>query len=288
MQLETLIAIVEQGSFARAGAALGATQSTVSARIRELERFVGAELFDRSGYRVSLTAKGEEVLEFAHQYASRANAISRRYRDPANITDLVRIGVVGMVAHTWLPLMVSALLRRYPRLKLSLDVGLTRVLIEHLRQGRIDHAIIAGSLDEPGIESVSIGRDEFVWTAAPSFSLPAESVDLNDLRGRPILALSVDSYHYPVIERWFRENELPFEPVISCNNMNVLAELTAAGHGISLLPRQCYKREIAEGRLRVLPIEPRYPEVDLSFVSRRSSDSVVCSALLKAITEIRS
>jgi DNA-binding transcriptional LysR family regulator len=59
-QIETFVRIVELGSFSAAAEALYASQSTVSARIKDLERYLGAELFDRSFHRAQLTPKGHE------------------------------------------------------------------------------------------------------------------------------------------------------------------------------------------------------------------------------------
>ncbi len=285
-QLETLIAINEHGSFARAGAMLGATQSTVSARIRELERYVGAELFDRAGYRVQLTPVGEDLLNFAHQFVGRARGISRRFRQPEDISGLVRLGVVGLVAHTWLPALVKTLHERYPGLTLRLDVGLTRTLAEHLRQGTIEFAILAGSMNDPNLMSQTIGFDEFGWTAGRSLVLPERSLGPEDLREHPILTLSEDSYHYPVIERWFQKSGVAYENLISCNSMNVIAALTEAGLGISLLPQRCYREEIRTGRLRSLRTHPRFPKVEFSFVTRRTVDEVVSAATFDVIREV--
>ena len=285
-QLETLIAIAEHGSFARAGRALGATQSTVSARIRELERFVGVELFDRSGHRVRLTAEGDEVLGFARQFVGRAKGLSRRLRDPREVSGLLRMGVVGLVAHTWLPALVATLHARHPGLTLRLDIGLTRPLAERLQDGQLDFAILAGSVNEPSLISQSIGYDEFCWMAGPTLSLPDRTLGPEDLRDHPILTLSENSYHYPVIERWFRGSGLPYDTLVSCNNMDVLAALTADGLGISLLPRRCYRGEIEAGRLRVLRTRPRFPKVEFCFVTRRTMDEIASAAIFDGIRKV--
>ena len=64
-QLESLVSIVENGGFAAAAERLHTTQSAVSARIKELEKYLGIALFDRSSHRARLTAKGEELLPCA-------------------------------------------------------------------------------------------------------------------------------------------------------------------------------------------------------------------------------
>jgi DNA-binding transcriptional LysR family regulator len=268
-QLETLLAIVEHGSFAKAANALHTTQSTVSARVRDLERYLGAPLFDRLGRRAQLTSRGEDMLPFARQFVDYARSLEPKFRDPAAMSGLLRMGVVGVVANTWLPRLVTAIRERHPRVTLRLDMSLTRTLIERLRAGRLDLAIIAGQVAEPGLHSMSLGYDDFVWMAGPALAIPQRPLGPKELQRWPILSLSEDSYHYSVIERWFRDAGALYFTTVSCNNMNVIAALTEAGVGVSLLPRHCYSGEISGGRLRVLVTRPRLPAVEFSLIVRR-------------------
>lgn len=267
-QLETFVRIVEHGSFANAAKALNTTQSTVSARVKELERYIGADLFDRSHHRAALTPRGHELFAFAKQLVDFAGSLTTQFRDPAAVTGLLRVGVVGVVANTWLPKLVAALRARYPGLSLRIDMSLTRALIERLRDGRLDVAIIAGELTEPGFRAESLGHDEFAWMASPRLGVPRRVLRPADLQAWPILSLSEDSFHYPVIERWFRDAGTFYRSAASCNNMEVIAELTAAGLGVSLLPRACYRAELAARRLVVLRTEPAIPRVPFSLIHR--------------------
>ena len=285
-QLQTLIAIVEQGSFARAGNALGTTQSTVSARIRELERFLGAELFDRTGHRVRLTARGEEVLDFARQFVGRADAIRRRLRDPRDISGLLRVGVAGLIAHTWLPALVVALHERHPRITLRLRVGLTRTLLQGMREGRLDLAMIAGPVRDHDLHSESLGYDVFAWMAGAGLNLPRRVLGPEDLRHQAILGLTEESYHYPVIEQWFRESGIRHRNLVSCNSMDVIAALTVGGLGVSLLPQRCYRSELDSGRLRILPTQPAIPAVEFFLITRRSDDDPISKSFIEVAREV--
>jgi len=267
-QLETFVRIVEHGSFARAAKALSTTQSTVSARVKQLERYIGADVFDRSFHRAALTPRGLELFGFAKQLVDFASSLTVQFRDPAAVTGLMRMGVVGVVANTWLPKLVEALRKRYPGLTLRMDLSLTRVLVERLREGRLDLAIIAGALTEPGVLSESLGFDDFVWMASPRLRIPRKVLGPVELQRWPILSLSEDSFHYPVIERWFREAGTMYRTAVSCNNMNVIAALTARGQGVSLLPRRCYRAEIAAKHLVILDTRPRIPPVEFSLIHR--------------------
>lgn len=288
-QLETFVRIVEHGSFANAARALSTTQSTVSARVKELERYIGADLFDRSRHRAALTPRGHELFAFARQLVEFAGSLTTQFRDPAAVTGVLRMGVVGVVANTWLPKLVAALRDRYPGISLRIDMSLTRALVERLREGRLDAAIIAGELTEPGFRAESLGYDEFAWMASPRLRIPARVLKPGDLQRWPILSLSEESFHYPVIERWFRDAGTFYRSAASCNNMDVIASLTAAGLGVSLLPRACYRAELKARRLVALRTSPAIPRVPFSLIHRVDRPHPLAgriAALAKQVSEL--
>src|SRR5690606_28537669 len=94
-QLTTFVRIVEKGSFAAAAEALHTTQSTVSARVKELEHYFGVELFDRSSHRAQLTAKGRELFGMSRHVVGELEQLRDRIADKQALTGTLRLGVVG-------------------------------------------------------------------------------------------------------------------------------------------------------------------------------------------------
>jgi DNA-binding transcriptional LysR family regulator len=282
IQLETFVRIVERGSFIAAARSLFTTQSTVSARIRELEQHLGAALFDRSHHRAHLTPKGQELVPYARQVTQLVSSISHQIGSAEAVSGVIRLGVVGLVANTWLTKLVAILRDRYPRVVLRIYVNLTRVLIDRLRDGDLDLALIAGPITEPRLKSWSLGYDEFVWMASPMLEIPDKMLTPRELQQWPILSLSEESHYYPVIERWFSDNAATYRTAVACNSMNVVAELTMEGLGVSLLPRFCYGEEVRSKKLRVLKTSPGIPPVDF-FVVLKNNES---HPLILAVTEL--
>ncbi|MFC0697194.1 LysR family transcriptional regulator [Paraburkholderia humisilvae] len=285
-QLETLIRIVETGSFAGAADALCATQSTISARIGALERSLGVELFDRSSHRARLTPKGQELLKPAQEIVALAARVRHQIGNAQALTGTVRVGVVGLVALTSLPKLMSAVRDRYPGVSVMLDISLTASLVDKLREGAIDVAIVTGPLDKSGVTCVPLGHDEFVWIAPSTLNVPSGRMTPVDLARWPVLGLSSQSHHYPVIERWFREGGAEYNPVISCNTVRVLGDLTLAGLGVSLLPRRSYAAEIAAGMLKVLNTTPEIAPVELVALYRTSTTNSLTHAIAALASEI--
>ena len=156
-QLEYFVAVAEEANFTRAAARVHISQSGVSAQVRQLERELGQVLLDRSGRSVRLTEVGTAVLPFARA-ALEAAGNARLAVD--QLAGLVRGQVeVGMVSGCSLPI-VSELLAefhgRYPGVDIALSEDASDRLLQRLRDGRLDLALI-GSAGEPtpGVESRS-------------------------------------------------------------------------------------------------------------------------------------
>ncbi|HVI30117.1 LysR family transcriptional regulator [Hansschlegelia sp.] len=257
-QLQTFLEIVRLGSFAAAAGKLNATQSTVSARIQELEQDLSVQLFDRSQRKATLTAKGRELVS----YAERALALQAEIREQIGareaLSGVVRVGVAELVAMTWLPDLAARLHRLYPRITLELDISLTAPLRQRLQAGELDVALIPGRSFEPGLVTRPLGAVGFCWMAGRSLALPDRPLEASDFKSLRILSLGENSVHFETVSSWLAASGSTQRPDL-CNSMTVLSILTAAGVGISLLPPSCYRNELADGTLRILPSRPQPP-----------------------------
>lgn len=286
-QLVTFCRVAEVGSFAAAAKSLHATQSTISTRIRELETAWGVELFDRSHHRLQLSAKGQEILPWARQIVGLSERISFHLGEPDAITGLLRIGVAGRIAHTWLPRLIAAIRARYSQVRFDIVLGLTAPLLQKVKSGELDIAFAGAPITDPALESVSLGYDEFVWMASPELDLPTErTLGPADLVKWPIVGLSQASPHHPAIAQWFGAANVEYDPVISCSDMGMAAKLITAGLGIGLLHRTSHRNEVLAGLLTVLDTSPTFPRLEFVAVHQRSNSSALVTAVALLAAEI--
>src|SRR4051794_32461149 len=96
-QVETFYWVVKLGSFQAAADHLHTTQPGVSARVRQLERTLGVDLFDRSARSARLTARGRDLVEYATSLLVLSREIKQRVADKAALTGLVRLGVADTI-----------------------------------------------------------------------------------------------------------------------------------------------------------------------------------------------
>jgi len=261
-QLETFYWVCRLGGFAAAARHLHSTQSAVSMRIQDLESSLGVPLFDRNQRSARLTAKGQDLIQYAERLMSVASEIRHRIGDPKVLSGTVRLGVTDFVAVTWLPALVAAINENYPDIALELDVDLTLTQLRKLQNGDLDVAVLPGPIEEPGLTNVPLGSVEFAWMASPKLGVPRERLTPRDLHAWPLLTLTHDSNLHKLMAKWFEAGNATIRRANACNSIGVLAALTMAGLGVSYLPRVHFARDISDGRLQLLDIEPKLPDLE--------------------------
>lgn len=253
-QLETFFWTVTLGSFAAAAERLYTTQSTVSMRVRELERNLGVELFDRSLRSARLTPKGRELMEYASRMLDLSTELQHRIAAPESLSGSVRFGVAEVVSTTWLPRLVQLIAERYPQLRLEIEEGLTTDLMDSLHQGEIELVLAPGYTRMPDVRSVSLGTVEFAWMASPALGTNAHLHTPAELAAWPVIGLKPESFHYSAIEDWFRRDHVRCQYLARCKSFAVAASMTIAAMGIAYLPVRSYEAELASGRLVIIPV----------------------------------
>lgn len=283
--LEALYWVWRLGSFTAAAERLHSTQSAISMRIRDLEEALGQELFDRTARAARLTTKGQELVGYAERVMELMAEIKARIGDPTIVSGIVRIGVTEYVALTWLPDLVRELNARFPRVTLEMNVDLTLSLLDKLSGGEIDLAMLPGPIVQPGLRNISLGFVEFAWMASPALKIPDRSLTPRDLDNWPILTLSKTSNLYAQLERWFEESGAVGRRTDTCNSLSVLASWTISGLGIGYLPVEHFGRDIRAGRLRMVDVTPKLPDLEyVAALDRRHPQPLAQSVAELAVT----
>lgn len=261
---ETFYWIARLGSFTAAAERVLATQSTVSTRVRELEQSLGVKLFDRRHRQVRLTPKGKELVPYVERLLELTQEMRDRITPSSSVSGLIRVGVVEIVAYTWLPRFIQELRQAYPNVVLELEIALTAELVEKLVNGSLDVIFALGDAPSAHYASESLGSIQLEWMAHPSLGVPRRALAPTELERWPFITLNRLSYHHSTIQAWMKENQVRARKVIVCNSLTVAAKLVEAGVGISLLPPLVYRREMAEGSLQIVRTKARMAPVRFS------------------------
>lgn len=255
-QLEYFVTVAEERNFTRAAERLLVSQPGVSAQVRKLERELGEELLDRSGRSVRLTEAGESVLPYAQAALA---AVEGARLTVAELTGLLRgHAAVGTVTshNIDLPAVFARFHARHPHVEITMSEANSDELVDSLRAGHLDAAIVSIGAEAPPGTQVQVLVDEPVVAAvSPDHELAAHRViSLDALRDRPLISLPRGAGLRARLDEACAAAGFTPRIAFEGSTPELLAELAAHGLGTAILPGT-FARARAP-RLCVLPIDP--------------------------------
>lgn len=165
-QLEYIIAVDEERHFVRAAEKCFITQATLSAMIKKLEIELDCVIFDRSKQPVVPTMNGEKVISHARNIINEVKIIINSSKEKSNLVEgTLRLGIIPTMAPYVLPLFLSHLLKKHPKLEVKIKELTTEEIILNIKKDKLDIGILATPLEELSIKEYPIFYEEFVLYA---------------------------------------------------------------------------------------------------------------------------
>jgi DNA-binding transcriptional LysR family regulator len=224
----------------RAAALLNRTQPSISARIAALESAWKTRLFRRAARGMELTPEGARLLPGAESVLRGLEELDREAGLPVVAPGELRVGSGDALGRRLLPGALAKLLREQPELEIHLREGTGRLLIEALRDGEIDLALIVESpavVEPEGIDIATVARSAIVLLTPRGWSRDARRhVRLEALEGERLVALQPGSGFRQHLERAFLESGLEFHPAVEVGNLSLVRRFVAAGLGVAPVP----------------------------------------------------
>ncbi|MFZ9550623.1 MAG: LysR substrate-binding domain-containing protein, partial [Hylemonella sp.] len=167
-ELKYILAVAREKHFGKAAEACFVSQPTLSVAVKKLEEELDVRLFERTATEVTVTPLGEEIVRQAQavlEQAAMIKEIAKRGKDP--LTGPLRLGVIYTIGPYLLPDLVLQMIRHVPQMPLILQENFTVKLLDMLRTGEIDCAILAEPFPDVGLALAPL-YDEPFFAAVPS------------------------------------------------------------------------------------------------------------------------
>jgi DNA-binding transcriptional LysR family regulator len=262
-QAEAFYWVARLGGFRAAAQQLNLSQPTVSLRVKELERILGGELFDRSGYRPVPTALGSTILADVERLLAHAEQVQRHAREAPAGRSLLRIGAADSFAARILPDLLASLAIRRPGLQVDVTVDFSIKLEQALLGRAIDIAFLSQPRAHRGIAVVPLWLIDLVWVVGRNLDFAGDVATPERLVDLPIFTNSSPSGLFTTIQMWFGARGLRPTRMNTCNPLTVIARLANAGTGAALLPREILDLSGPDLDVRVLAADPPIPAHNL-------------------------
>ena len=277
-QLRYLSALAKHGHFGRAAEACAVTQPALSMQIRDLERTLGVAVVERRPGDVMLTDVGREIARRAEDVltASRDLVDFARHRSGL-LTGRLTLGVIPSLAPYLLPRILPTLQNRFPELRLELRETQTKQLVEDIKSGALDAAMLALPLGEPDIDSMVLFEDLFLL-AVPSDDPRSETTR--------VAAADIDQTRLILLEdgHCLRDQALAFcttaargrtsgvaGTAFGASSLTTVMQMVAGGYGVTLIPQIAADVEQRDERVKFLRLQNPQPGRSIGLVFRRTS-----------------
>lgn len=279
-QLEAIYWIDREGSFSAASQRLHTTQAAISKRVKELESIVGEDVFDRSLRQARFTEKGLQLLQAARQMLRERDQVMESLVKPETMVRRIHIGITELVAMTWLPKMLSSIRAKYPHVTIEPDVDSGTRLLSKLEDDVLDLAIVPDAFAHDGLAIKKLSSVEFAWMCKPGTIPHQQPLTAQDLAAQTLLTQSDRSGLGLILDRWLHKNMVAqAKPPVVTNSLLPLIGLTAAGMGISYMPKDCLNPLIESGKLQVVQTREPGPVVPYVAIFKPQLKSILVSDL---------
>jgi LysR family hydrogen peroxide-inducible transcriptional activator len=277
-QLRYLAALAKHGHFGRAAEACAVTQPALSMQIRDLEQILGVAVVERRPNDVMLTDIGREIARRGEEVltASRDLVDFARHRSGL-LTGRLMLGVIPSLAPYLLPRILPLLQAKFPELQLELRETQTSQLVEDIKSGALDAAMLALPVGEPDIDAIALFEDLFLLAVPagdprpPTARVAAEDIDQSRL-------ILLEDGHC------LRDQALAFcataarrrsagagSTAFGASSLTTVMQMVANGYGVTLIPQIAADVERRDERVKLLRLQNPQPGRSIGLVFRRTS-----------------
>ena len=292
-ELKYIVAVARARHFGHAAEACYVAQPTLSVAIKKLEDELGVVLFERGGAEVSVTPLGAQIVAQAERVLEQTAAIkelAKQNKDP--LAGPLRLGVIYTIGPYLLPPLVRNLIAHVPQMPLVLQENFTVRLLELLRQGELDAAIMALPLPEHGMSMQTLYDEPFVVATSKGHPWASrKEVSAEDLKAETMLLLgNGHCFRDQVLEvcpemARFSTPGNGMQRTFEGSSLETIRHMVASGIGLTVLPRTSVAdMHDKNGMLTFLPFSAPVPSRRVVIVwrksfTRRAAIEAICAAV---------
>ena len=278
-ELKYIVAVARERHFGRAAEACHVSQPTLSVAIKKLEEELGTQIFERRTSEVTTTPAGERIVGQAQKVldeAARIKEIARQGRDP--LAGPLRLGVIYTIGPYLLPGLVRQLLKDAPEMPLLLTENFTVNLMERLKNGEIDVAIMALPLPQTGLLMQAVYDEPFIVAIPRNHAWSRrKSIPSEDLKKETMLLLGTGHcFRDQVLEvcpelSRFSSSAEGIQKTFEGSSLDTIRHMVGSGLGVTVLPATSVpEKPSRDSLLEYIPFKAPAPDRRVVLAWRKS------------------
>jgi LysR family hydrogen peroxide-inducible transcriptional activator len=276
-ELRYIVAVAREKHFGRAAEACFVSQPTLSVAIKKLEEELDVKLFERGANEVSVTPLGEEIVRQAQsviEQAASIKEIAKRGKDP--VSGPLRLGVIYTIGPYLLPDLVKTAIERVPQMPLMLQENFTVKLLDMLRTGELDCAIIAEPFPDTGLAVAPLYDEPFMVAVPVGHPLAKrKSITAEELKQETMLLLGTGHcFRDHVLEvcpeyARFSSNAEGIRKSFEGSSLETIKYMVASGMGVTVVPQLSVPKD-RQPHVRYVPFSEPAPTRRVVLAWRRT------------------
>jgi DNA-binding transcriptional LysR family regulator len=284
-QLETFLAVLDNGSFSRAAERLNRTQPAVSLAIKRLEVEVGESLFDRTSKGGTLTEAGRSLGSYARRMLNLREEAFAAVRELQGLfRGRLSIGANESTSQFLLPPLLLAYRREHPAIKIEVFRNLSERIPGELLERNLDFGFLSYEPSDPRLVSKVIARDEMTLVVSMDHPLSKrKDLRIRDLGAFTFLAHNARTPSRERVVQSFIDAGVPLNISMELDSLNTIIDFVGQGLGAAILPSLAVKQSIEAGLLVRVPVSDLEVHRVLRIVHRKEQ---TLSSAAKAFLEI--
>ncbi len=280
-ELKYIVAVARERHFGRAAEACFVSQPTLSVAIKKLEEELAVKIFERGSSEVSVTPLGEQIVRQAQQVIEQAAAIkeiAKSGKDP--VSGPLRLGIIYTIGPYLLPDLVRQAIARVPQMPLMLQENFTAKLLEMLRTGELDCAIMAEPFPDAGLAVAPLYDEPFMIAVPADHALAKrKSVSAEELKQETMLLLGTGHCfrdhvlevcpEYARFSSAVEDGREGIRKSFEGSSLETIKYMVASGMGVTVVPQLSVPKE-AQPHIRYVRFAPPVPTRRVALAWRRS------------------
>ncbi|MBL8388936.1 MAG: hydrogen peroxide-inducible genes activator [Hydrogenophaga sp.] len=254
-ELKYIVAVARERHFGKAAEACFVSQPTLSVAIKKLEEELELKIFERNASEIAVTPLGEQIVRQAQtvlEQAASIKEIAKRGKDP--LAGPLKLGVIYTIGPYILPSLVRQVIDRTPQMPLMLQENFTVKLLEQLRLGEIDCAILAEPFPDTNLAIAPLYDEPFMAAVPTSHPLAKrKAITTDEIKNETMLLLGTGHCFRdhvlevcPEFARFSSDTE-GIRKSFEGSSLETIKHMVAAGMGVTLVPRLSVPRSALDG-----------------------------------------
>jgi LysR family transcriptional regulator, transcriptional activator of the cysJI operon len=234
------------------------SQSAVSQQIREIERELGVELFDRGTRPLTVTPAGKLYVDYCRDVLRRHEELESAVARLQNqVNGTARLAAIYSVGLSEMSEIEERFQKRFPEGELHVSYLRPERVWRAVEDDEADLGLMSYAESSREIVALPWRDEEMVVAVAPDHRLAKRrSIPAPALEGEAFIGFDDDLPIETQIERYLREHKVNVEIALHFDNLQMIKEAVAHGAGVSIMPKRVMREDLSQGRLVALRLQP--------------------------------